>query len=126
MHVRRLGGAFGGKLVRNGIVGAATALAAFKTNRPTKLRLDLERNMNMIGKRNPLYVEYEVGVNNQGVIQYLDAELYSDVGVGGNEPLDPFIRDTFTSGYDTDTWNYTTHIVKTDTTPPCWTRSPGL
>ncbi|XP_049819814.1 uncharacterized protein LOC109604513 isoform X2 [Aethina tumida] len=125
MHVRRLGGAFGGKLVRNGIVGAATALAAFKTNRPTKLRLDLERNMNMIGKRNPLYVEYEVGVNNQGVIQYLDAELYSDVGVGGNEPLDPFIRDTFTSGYDTDTWNYTTHIVKTDTTPPCWTRSPG-
>lgn len=126
MNVRRLGGAFGGKLVRNGLIGAATALAAFKGNKPAKLRLDLERNMNIIGKRCPLYVKYEVGVNNQGVIQYLDADLYTDIGVGGNEPVDPYLRDTFTSGYDTDTWNYTTHTIKTDKSPTCWARAPGL
>ncbi|XP_049819047.1 uncharacterized protein LOC109599933 isoform X2 [Aethina tumida] len=125
MQVRRLGGSFGGKLLRNGLVSVAAALAAAKQNKPVKFRLDLERNMSIIGKRLPLYVKYEVGVDNAGVIQYMDSQLYSDNGSSENEAVDPLIVNMFPSGYISDTWNFKTHTVKTDTSSNCSARAPG-
>lgn len=81
--------------------------------------------MRIMGKRLPLYVTYEVGVNDSGVIQYLEADLYSDYGVVGNELVDFVLWPAFQNGYDYSTWNYTTYKVKTDTPSNTWTRAPG-
>lgn len=123
--IRRLGGGFGGKIARNGLVTVAASLAAFKLNKPVKMWLTLQKNMTVIGKRFPLYVNYEVGTNDTGVIQYLDANLYSDFGIGGNETIEKEIIDIFPNIYNSDTWNYSTFTVSTDTHANCWTRGPG-
>lgn len=122
--IRRLGGAFGGKVSRNNFVSCAAALAAVKLRKPVKLWLPLEDNLRVMGKRLPLYVTYEVGVNDRGVVQYLDADLYSDYGVVGNEVMDFLLGPAFENSYDYSTWNYTTYMVHTDTPSNTWTRSP--
>lgn len=126
MYTRRLGGAFGAKITRNGIVTAAASVAAYKLRKPVKMWMSLPKNMTAIGKRIPFYIKYEVGVNDSGVIQYLDADLYSDHGFGGNDPIDPNIIEMFPNVYNSDTWNYSTYVVKTDTPGNCYTRAPGI
>ncbi|XP_018569700.1 probable aldehyde oxidase gad-3 [Anoplophora glabripennis] len=125
VHVRRLGGGFGAKIMRNTIVSTAAALAAHKLKKPVKMWMPLKKNMNVVGKRYPLYTNYEVGVNDQGVIQYLEADLYSDFGVGGNEPIDSLLIDLFENCYDTSRWSFSTYTVTTDTHANCYTRAPG-
>lgn len=87
--------------------------------------LSLETNMKVIGKRFPFYVDYAVGVNDKGVIQYMNANMYSDDGVGGNEPLDYYIIPLFENVYDYSTWNFSTHTVATDTPANTYARAPG-
>ncbi|XP_050309802.1 uncharacterized protein LOC126745822 isoform X2 [Anthonomus grandis grandis] len=123
--VRRLGGAFGAKLTRNPFCSAAAALAAWKLQKPVSIWMSLSDNMDIIGKRFPLYAKYDVGVNAKGVVQYLEANLYSDFGVGGNEPLDPYIIPSFQNCYNSDTWTFDTYTVKTDLPAFCYTRAPG-
>lgn len=125
IKVKRLGGAFGAKIMRNGVVSCAVALAAYKLRKPVKMRMSLEKNMRVIGKRYPLYVQYDAGVNAKGVIQYLNAKLYSDFGVGGNEPVDSMLVDMFQNCYISDTWSFSTYVVNTETHANCWTRAPG-
>lgn len=80
----------------------------------------------MMGKRLPLYSTYEVGVNNTGVIQYMNAHLYSDYGTGGNENMDILLYPAFENCYDISTWNYNTYKVRTDTPANTYTRAPGM
>lgn len=100
-------------------------MAASKLNKPVKIWLPFETNMEMIGKRIPCYIKYEVGVNDSGVLQYMKSDLYSDYGVGGNENLDLFLSSIFKNCYDYSTWNYATHMVKTDTPGNIYARAPG-
>ncbi|KAJ8952860.1 hypothetical protein NQ314_007466 [Rhamnusium bicolor] len=123
VYVRRLGGGFGGKITRPALVSTAAALAAHKLNRPVKMWMPLQKNMSVIGKRIPLWMQYEVGVNDQGVIQYLEADLYSDVGVGGNET--PSVTALFENCYNTSTWSFSTYSVNTDTHANCSARAPA-
>ncbi len=53
VRVRRLGGAYGGKISRPNQVAAAAAIAADKLDRPVRLIMDLRSNMEMMGKRLP-------------------------------------------------------------------------
>lgn len=73
-----------------------------------------------------LYVDYEVGVNEKGVFQYMNSNLYTDFGKGGNEPVDPFLIPLFENCYDSSTWNFTTNTVITDTPPNAYARGPGI
>nr|CAH7725832.1 unnamed protein product [Callosobruchus chinensis] len=125
VRVRRLGGAFGAKISRFSVLSTAASLAAFKLRRPVKIWMPYITNMNVIGKRYPLLCRYEVAVNAQGVIQYLKADLYSDFGVGGNEPMDTLLVDSFQNTYLTDTWSFSTYQVNTDTHANTWARAPG-
>ena len=61
VSVRRLGGGYGGKLSYPTPVAAGAALAAVKLNRPVRVVLDIETNMEMFGGRLPYLVEYKVG-----------------------------------------------------------------
>ncbi|CAG9861069.1 unnamed protein product [Phyllotreta striolata] len=125
IKVSRLGGGFGGKMYRCALISSAAALAAYKLQIPVTMSLSFEENMNIIGKRFPLYVNYEVEVNKAGIIQYLKADLYSDFGIGGNEPFNDLLVSSFENNYDISHWEFSTFVVQTDCHANAYTRSPG-
>uniref|UniRef100_A0A8C3JWK8 Aldehyde oxidase n=1 Tax=Calidris pygmaea TaxID=425635 RepID=A0A8C3JWK8_9CHAR len=59
-HVKRVGGAFGGKITKPSLFAVIAAVAANKTGRP--VRFVLERNMDMLitGGRHPFFGKYKV------------------------------------------------------------------
>nr|XP_026487933.1 xanthine dehydrogenase-like [Vanessa tameamea] len=125
IYVRRLGGSFGLKMSRASQVAAACALVAYKLNRPCRFINTLSTNMRAVGKRLPCSTNFEIGVNNKGVIQYMNYELYSDNGYVLNEPFLNMTFESFTNCYRTDSWNYKAFNGLTDTPSNTWCRSPG-
>lgn len=116
--------------MRHAQVSCATALAAFKLKQPVKMWLPLETNMNVIGKRFPLYSDYRVEVDNDGRIQYLNNDFYYDHGAGsGNESNEKvlfLLFETYLECYKTDTWNINAKIVNSDMHPGSYIRAPGI
>ena len=80
VRVKRLGGGFGGKETRSIPLSAAVALAAKKTGRPVRYMLTREEDMVVSGQRHPFYAKWKVGVNKDGKIQALDADIYNNAG----------------------------------------------
>jgi len=68
VEVRRMGGGFGGKESQPALIAAIAALAAAKTGRPAKLRLDRDDDMILTGKRHDVQISYDVGFNDSGRI----------------------------------------------------------
>ena len=68
VEVRRMGGAFGGKETQATLFAVVAALAASKTGRPAKVRLDRDDDMRMTGKRHDFLIEYDVGFDDSGRI----------------------------------------------------------
>uniref|UniRef100_A0A8C5KDV1 Aldehyde oxidase 2 n=1 Tax=Jaculus jaculus TaxID=51337 RepID=A0A8C5KDV1_JACJA len=79
-HVKRVGGGFGGKVVRPAALGAIAAVGATKTGHPIRLVLDREDDMLITGGRHPLFGKYKVGFMNNGRIKALDIECYINGG----------------------------------------------
>ncbi|KAJ8719479.1 hypothetical protein PYW08_011654 [Mythimna loreyi] len=125
VKVRRIGGGFGGKISRGGQVAAACALVAKKLDRTCRFILPMQTNMDMGGKRQPCQCEYEVGVNDDGEIQYLNASIIQDNGYSNNENLLEFIVKNFPNGYDTKYWSVKTATVTTDKPSNTFIRAPG-
>ncbi|MFQ5562428.1 MAG: xanthine dehydrogenase molybdopterin binding subunit [Parvularculaceae bacterium] len=80
VEVRRMGGGFGGKETQPSLFAAIAALAATKTGRPAKVRLDRDDDMIMTGKRHDFEVAYEVGYDGEGRIEAADILLESRCG----------------------------------------------
>ncbi len=78
--VRRIGGGFGGKET-NFMTSCICALLSRKTGKPVKLRLDRDEDIIITGKRHEFYSEYEVGFNDDGIIQGLKLKLASNCGM---------------------------------------------
>jgi len=76
----RMGGGFGGKESQAAPIAAYAALVAKKLKRSARLVLTKDDDMIMTGKRNPFENNYWVGFNDQGLIQAMKVELYSDGG----------------------------------------------
>ena len=68
VEVRRMGGAFGGKESQASLFAAIAALAAHKTGRPAKLRVDRDDDMIITGKRHDFRIDYDVGFDDDGRI----------------------------------------------------------
>ncbi len=68
-EVRRMGGGFGGKESQPALFAAIAALAARKTGRPAKVRLDRDDDMEMTGKRHDFRIDYDVGFDDAGLIR---------------------------------------------------------
>lgn len=80
VEVRRMGGGFGGKETSPAHIAAIAALAAVKTGRPAKLRLDRDDDMVMTGKRHDFLVDFDVGFDELGRIEGMRLELASRCG----------------------------------------------
>lgn len=68
VEVRRMGGGFGGKETQPALYAAIASLAAAKTGRSVKVRLDRDDDFRMTGKRHEFEVEYDVGFDDKGRI----------------------------------------------------------
>ena len=77
---RRMGGGFGGKEGNASIFSQSAALAAFKLQKPVKLRVNRDDDMMITGKRHDFRIDYEVGYDNEGRILGADITLMSRCG----------------------------------------------
>jgi xanthine dehydrogenase molybdopterin binding subunit/xanthine dehydrogenase small subunit len=76
----RMGGAFGGKETQGNGWAALVALAAARTRRPVRVRLDRDLDMQITGKRHPFYARYEVGFDADGKLLAAKIDLFADGG----------------------------------------------
>jgi xanthine dehydrogenase large subunit len=77
---RRMGGGFGGKEGNASIFSQSAALAAFKLQKPVKLRVNRDDDMTITGKRHDFRIDYEVGFDDNGRILGADIMLASRCG----------------------------------------------
>ncbi len=77
---RRMGGGFGGKEGNASIFSQSAALAAFKLQRPVKLRVNRDDDIMITGKRHDFRIDYDVGFDERGRILGLDVMLASRCG----------------------------------------------
>jgi len=80
VECRRMGGGFGGKESQPALFAALVAIAALRTGRSVKLRLDRDDDMIITGKRHPFQFDYEVGFDDDGRILGARFMLASDCG----------------------------------------------
>uniref|UniRef100_A0AAQ4RDC3 Aldehyde oxidase 6 n=1 Tax=Gasterosteus aculeatus aculeatus TaxID=481459 RepID=A0AAQ4RDC3_GASAC len=73
-HVRRIGGAFGGKVVKTAALACITGVAAWKTNRAVRCVLERGEDMLITGARHPVLGKYKVWISR-------DKTIYSQEGL---------------------------------------------
>uniref|UniRef100_A0A8D3DZK7 Aldehyde oxidase 5 n=1 Tax=Scophthalmus maximus TaxID=52904 RepID=A0A8D3DZK7_SCOMX len=79
-HVKRLGGGFGGKVMKIASLSAITAVAAHKTGRAVRCCLERGDDMLITSGRHPFLGKYKVGYNRDGTIIAADIIYYSNGG----------------------------------------------
>ncbi|XP_069693946.1 uncharacterized protein [Periplaneta americana] len=125
VKVKRIGGGYGSKISRNSLISTACALATHVLNRPVRLIMPLEANMESIGKRNEVSCDYEVGTDDDGKVLYLKADVYENAGSSWNEKVVPDTISFMGSCYDTSSWKVKGFGVLTDIPSATWCRAPG-
>jgi xanthine dehydrogenase large subunit len=80
VHCRRMGGGFGGKESQAAGVACAAAIAAARTGRPVKMRLDRDDDMLLTGKRHEFLADYEVGFDAGGRLLAVSLMMASRCG----------------------------------------------
>ncbi|MBB6260590.1 xanthine dehydrogenase large subunit [Paenochrobactrum gallinarii] len=80
IQVRRMGGGFGGKETQANLFACVAAIAAKKYRAPVKIRLDRDDDMEATGKRHDFYVDYQVGFDDDGRIEAVDASFMARCG----------------------------------------------
>ncbi len=80
VDVPRMGGGFGGKETQGAHIAALAALGAHYLQRPVKIKLNRDQDMNQTGKRHPFRSHYEAAFDEDGVIQALKVNIYADGG----------------------------------------------
>lgn len=80
INVRRMGGGFGGKETQMNLFCSVAALAAKKWNRAVKIRPDRDDDMSATGKRHDFVIDYEVGFDEDGVIQAVSGDFAARCG----------------------------------------------
>ncbi|HEV7276729.1 MAG TPA: xanthine dehydrogenase molybdopterin binding subunit [Devosiaceae bacterium] len=78
--VRRMGGGFGGKETQGNLFAAVAALAAKKFNRAVKIRPDRDDDMSATGKRHDFRIDYDVGYDEDGRIEAVEAVYAARAG----------------------------------------------
>ncbi|XP_073502615.1 aldehyde oxidase-like [Phyllobates terribilis] len=79
-HVKRVGGAFGGKVIPSGYLAAITAVAANKTKRAARCILERGDDMLITGGRHPHLGKYKIGFMNDGHVTAMDISYFNNAG----------------------------------------------
>lgn len=79
-RVKRMGGAFGGKESRSVQLACLLAVAAKKTKRPIRCMLNRDEDMMTTGQRHPIQARWKVGVQSDGKLIALEADVYNNAG----------------------------------------------
>ncbi|CAJ1087680.1 aldehyde oxidase 5 isoform X2 [Xyrichtys novacula] len=79
-HVKRLGGGFGGKVMKIASLSAITAVAAHKTGRAVRCCLERGDDMLITSGRHPFLGKYKVGFSSNGTVVAADITYYSNAG----------------------------------------------
>lgn len=96
--VKRLGGGFGGKETRSIQLACIVATAANKVKRPVRCMLNRDEDIMTSGQRHPALGVWKVGVNKDGKIQALQANLF--VNGGWSQDLSAAVADRGLSHID--------------------------
>ncbi|MGN6550372.1 MAG: xanthine dehydrogenase molybdopterin binding subunit [Pararhizobium sp.] len=80
VQIRRMGGGFGGKETQANQFAVIAAIAAKKLNRAVKIRPDRDDDMTATGKRHDFHVAYDVGFDDDGRIEAVDATYAARCG----------------------------------------------
>jgi xanthine dehydrogenase large subunit len=117
VEVRRMGGGFGGKETQPAHYAAIAALAATRTGRAAKLRLDRDDDIVMTGKRHDFQTEWEVGFDEQGRLRGARFELASRCGYSADLSVSINDRAMFHSDntYALQTARIVSHRLRTHT-----------
>ncbi|CAG5133675.1 unnamed protein product, partial [Candidula unifasciata] len=125
VETQRLGGGFGGKIYYNAPVCGMAALAAYVTNRPVLMNLDLHTNMQSQGKRTHYVFEYQVGFDDDGRIIAIVATGYGDVGALLFNKGDEYTVGYIDNVYNIPNFKWTVQPVKTNKPVSTAVRAPG-
>ncbi|RZF35328.1 hypothetical protein LSTR_LSTR003768 [Laodelphax striatellus] len=125
VKVRAVGGGFGFKFSRANLPATACAVAAYLQQKPVRMVMTIESMMRAIGKRFPLLLQYEAGVDDDGLIQYMNISFYEDVGITINDENVSAVLVYLPGPYDSSTWDRKGFAVKTDSASNCYCRAPG-
>jgi len=87
VETRRMGGGFGGKETQACQWAALAALAAYRTGRPCKIRLDRDDDFALTGKRHDFRNDWQVGYDDKGVIQAYEVMLNARCGCSADLSL---------------------------------------
>ncbi|WP_224817052.1 xanthine dehydrogenase molybdopterin binding subunit [Hasllibacter sp. MH4015] len=80
INVRRMGGGFGGKETQMNLFCSVAAIAAKRWNRAVKIRPDRDDDMSATGKRHDFVIDYEVGFDDDGMIEAVTGEFAARCG----------------------------------------------
>ncbi len=76
----RMGGGFGGKESQANPYAAVAALAAWRSGRPVRIKLERGLDMRMTGKRHGFLARWRVGAERDGTLLAMAVELYANGG----------------------------------------------
>jgi xanthine dehydrogenase small subunit len=76
----RMGGGFGGKETQAATIASLAALAATKTGRKVRARLNRDQDMMITGKRHPFLGKFSVGYDKDGLLHAAKVDVYSNAG----------------------------------------------
>ncbi|MCH8228207.1 MAG: xanthine dehydrogenase molybdopterin binding subunit, partial [Proteobacteria bacterium] len=112
-----MGGAFGGKESQAALIACIAALMAVHTGRACKLRLDRDDDMIMTGKRHDFVIDYDVGFNDDGLIEGIDFMLASRCGISADlsGPVNDRAMFSCDNAYFLENIHITSHRCKTNT-----------
>ncbi|XP_029941631.1 aldehyde oxidase 1-like [Salarias fasciatus] len=86
-HIKRIGGAFGGKVTKTTILACITSVAAWKSGRAVRCVLERGDDMLITGGRHPVEAKYKVGFMNDGRIVAADLQYFSNSGNSVDESV---------------------------------------
>ncbi|KAJ8736260.1 hypothetical protein PYW08_006916 [Mythimna loreyi] len=125
VKTRRCGGGFGAKISRNNFAACVTALVAKKLNKPCRMSMPMHSITRATGKRPNSRLDYEVGVDDRGEIQYMDAVFYVNDGISRNENENLYVTTGLQNCYDSRRWKCDNFGVITDAPSNVFMRAPG-
>ena len=80
VECRRMGGGFGGKESQSGLFACVAAVAAVRSGKPVKLRVDRDDDFLITGRRHCFHHEVEVGFEDNGRILGAEVSMVSRAG----------------------------------------------